>query len=368
MNILFIGPYRQKDGWGYAALEYLKALHKTGHNITARPVYLGSHYGLEDDLLFELESNVSPNYDVVIQNVLPHLVDYNSNFGKNIGLFHIETGNLQYTSWPSRINNLDEVWVPSTVSSQHLTDSGVTVPIETVPIPVNTSKFEEQIQPLQIDYLKDKFVFYHIGSFIERKGWKELMAAFYAEFKPTDNVAMVFKSSVGGLNPTDGANYIQQQFHKLKEKLRIYINPEHYKQAVVITEHFTEEQLNSLHVACDAFVMPSYGESWCLPAIDAAGFGNYLVMSDGVGSIDYLGPANSLVESHKDMVESSDFPLGDLYTGRETWHRPNVLSLRQAMRDVYESFKLEPGPNELAIEAAFELSHDKIAEQMKEIL
>ena len=38
MNILFVGPYRQADGWGEAAKHYIKALSHVGE-LAIRPIF-----------------------------------------------------------------------------------------------------------------------------------------------------------------------------------------------------------------------------------------------------------------------------------------------------------------------------------------
>ena len=66
LDILFLGPYRQKyDGWGVGALAWLNSLSKTGHNISAKPIYLSNDSQFwKDDLdpeLVELENNKFTN-------------------------------------------------------------------------------------------------------------------------------------------------------------------------------------------------------------------------------------------------------------------------------------------------------------------
>ncbi len=39
MNGLFVGPYRQNDGWGMASRDYIKAISTQIPNLTTRPVY-----------------------------------------------------------------------------------------------------------------------------------------------------------------------------------------------------------------------------------------------------------------------------------------------------------------------------------------
>ena len=72
-KVLFVGPYRQSDGWGNAANEYAKAISKSCE-LAMRPIYMGSSFcELHEDLL-EYEFNDLREYDVVIQNCLPFFV------------------------------------------------------------------------------------------------------------------------------------------------------------------------------------------------------------------------------------------------------------------------------------------------------
>ena len=56
-NILYIGPYRQNDGWGYAARDYLLSLLTTEHNISAVPIYLNysAAYQISNPLIQKAE-------------------------------------------------------------------------------------------------------------------------------------------------------------------------------------------------------------------------------------------------------------------------------------------------------------------------
>ncbi len=42
MNILFIGPYRQFDSWGYKSHATLKSLQNTTHTVASRPIFLSN--------------------------------------------------------------------------------------------------------------------------------------------------------------------------------------------------------------------------------------------------------------------------------------------------------------------------------------
>jgi hypothetical protein len=139
-NVLFIGPYRQNDGWGEAAKQYIRALIQSKCNLTIKPVYMSMNTGPIPLDLLEYEDNKQDHYDVVIQNVLPHLLDYNGEFGKNIALIYTETSNW-HNGWRSRLNNMDEVWVPSKADCNNLHVSGVDTKAVEMPIPIDVSKF-----------------------------------------------------------------------------------------------------------------------------------------------------------------------------------------------------------------------------------
>ncbi len=117
MNILFIGPYRQADGWGIAAREYLKALRTTPHTISCRPIYMGQTFIDDIGDLEQLEKKTSRydgSYDVVIQNCLPHLFEYHKKCGINVGLFYTESSEW-INCWPDRLDIMDRLIVPSAI-------------------------------------------------------------------------------------------------------------------------------------------------------------------------------------------------------------------------------------------------------------
>ncbi len=373
-NVLFIGPYRQGlDGWNIASREYIRALIKTGVNLTIRPVYMGP--GISDPPVefLEYEENKLPYYDVVIQNVLPHLVDYNSKLGKNIALFYTETSRWNNV-WVSRLNTMDEIWVPSHSDMFNLCDSGIDknrVAINRVPIPVDTKKFEQSYESQDLKPLEQipGFKFYFVGELIQRKSLDKLIQAFHLEFDVTEEVQLVVKTNRAGASPDQVAKLFNEYVTSIKNKLRIYRDDLCYKKEIVITDKLSENNLYYLHSKCDCFVMPSMGESWSMPVIDALGFGNTPIVIENTGPNSVVDPYNGwIVPSYLDNVLVTDAPLPDIYTGREVWHNYSILNLRSAMRQAFECNQIRNIKREKAIETVYELSYDRIAETIKDIL
>lgn len=368
MNILFVGPYRQADGWGEAAKHYIKALANVG-DLAIRPIYLGSSYCELDEDLLEYEFNDLKDYDVIVQNCLPHFADYNGNY-KNVLLCHLETSHLQYTSWPSRANLMDEIWVPSEANKNSLIVSGVKEEkIKVIPIPSDITKFEKEYKPFKLPTVEEEdFVFYFIGEYIQRKNLVSLITAFHSEFEFNENTKLVIKTNKTGANPAQLSNEVSQKISNVKSRLRMYPDMADYKSDVLITSYLPEEQLMSLHAACDCFVMPSQGESWCIPAFDAMAMGNPVIATKDIGAADFAEENGWAVKSYEQPTTTKEAPLSDIYTARETWRQIDVMELRRSMREAYENKEVYSNKSEKGIKSSKQYSYKKIAEKISEVL
>jgi hypothetical protein len=72
MNILYIGPYRQKDAIGLTSLNILVNLLQSKHSVSAKPIYFNKNsITISDDNILEAENKRLDHYDLVIQNVTP---------------------------------------------------------------------------------------------------------------------------------------------------------------------------------------------------------------------------------------------------------------------------------------------------------
>jgi len=326
-NILFIGPYRQQDGWGQSARNLISSLLTTSHDLTLRPVYLANTSLVNDEVFDKLEGK-SGNYDVIIQNCLPEQFSYKYG-AKNIGFFCVETNNLENTPWISHCNLMDEIWVHSYCEKRTLEYSGVKTPIKIIGGSINIQKFQNAPPKMY----KEDFVFYFIGNG-ERKNLKALITAFHLEFRRNEPVELVIKTSG---NEQEVIQYIQG----IKQELGLYPNFEQYKQEQIITKHLTEEELVQLHVNGDCFVMPSRGEAWCIPALDAMGFGNIPIVTENTGMEDFVknNVNGYTIPGHEIPVLCAQRPLPYIYTGNETWMDPDIESLICAMRGAYQAKK-----------------------------
>lgn len=364
MKILYIGPYRQGDGWGNASKQFLKALFETGHDIAARPVYMSNNLSNEpvDRLFSQLESNNFDEYDVCIQQVLPTMFEYSGKVKKNIGMFFSETQSLQFTPWVKHCNLMDEIWVSSEQERINLGRSHVTVPIKKVNIPVDVDKFKKKYTKLPLPITGKPFIFYFIGEHVNRKNLTALVLAFHLEFGLSEQVELLIKTNQSGVSPDNLYKVVESEIHQIKQSFGIYRNVSDHRKELILTERLSDEDMCRLHNTCDCFVMPSHGEAWCIPAMDAAGFGKQPIVTGDTGTTEFINHNTGwVVPAANFPVLGVDRPIDYLYRGREGWLNISIPLLRQAMREAFNGFRKQ-GIN---IE---EYSYKAIAEQINESL
>jgi len=117
-----------------------------------------------------------------------------------IGYFFWETDCLPKDWGRDICATLDEVWVPCDLTKKACRRAGFRGPIEVVHTP---RPIETDIEPIAIPLRgsrelcvgKGTFIFYSIFQWNERKGYRELLRAYYEEFSGKDNVLMVVKTN-----------------------------------------------------------------------------------------------------------------------------------------------------------------------------
>lgn len=333
-NVLYIGPYRQGDGWGYAAKEYVNILSKCDCNLSIKPVYMSSSIDNTYNTLYNaLEAVRFNHYDLIIQNVLPHMVEYYPD-SKNVAIVDVETHNLAHTAWPRYLNVIDETWVDTAAEVEILKCSGVEN-VKQIHMPFNTDKFQEVNEQPWLE-LKDTFNFYFVGEYTERKNLPALIQAFAREFRQGDDVQLIIKTSISGMPAKDACSKVQQELSELKSSLRIY-HTDKYISEYIITDRLPEKDLWGLHSVCDAFVMPSRGESSCLPLMDAMYFDNFPIYTSNTGMNTTACNTGYSVRSNHVPVVCKNPPIRNLYTNREYWKDIDVYDLQLGMRYAFNS-------------------------------
>lgn len=320
-KILHISHAKEHSGWGIAALKDLQALNHKFDTVARYITYTTDC--LESDFLQQMEQKNLENVTHVIQYVLPHEFQ-RFPFAKNIGYFEIESLDLSYSLWPECLHNLDEIWVINHEAAS-VVRKVTNLPIYVIPHVVETEIYKEDYKPFDIKQMRGNYCFYTIGENVPRKNLETLIAAYFIEFDPTEPCSLIIKTN-------DNLNDL---ILSVQKKINLYPQHADYAQIAVIDGRVDVDKIYAIHKRGDCYVNVSSGESWCLPLIDAMGFGNNII------SLNEGGPADLLI-GHEYLVSYSEtwchghnnFP--GFQNGLDKWKSVNFMDLRKNMRKSYE--------------------------------
>ena len=376
MKVLYLGNYKSGTGWGNAAQGYILALDAAGIDVVPRNIEVASMDGEVPQRILNLEKHSTAGCNIVIQHMLPNMMDYSGHFDKCIALYATETSHFKRSNWASYINLMDEAWVinQQMVASSCL--SGVTIPIRVVPHAFDMGKYTQRYQKYPLPEVKNCFSFYSVGELTRRKNLVALLKAFHVEFHPQEPVTLIIKASLPGQSMAECNRHLNAMIEEVKRELKLYeINA--YKHEVIILQSLTNEEVMRLHSTCDCFVGPSFGEAWNMPAFDAMALGKTPICTDVGGMHDFLTVpvqgdtkiAGWLVPGNPTPVfGTSKQTLPYLYAGDEEWIDISIPKLRQAMREAYENKAMKQEKEALGIDRAYDFSYEAVGQQMKTLL
>ncbi|MDQ4132801.1 MAG: glycosyltransferase [Actinomycetota bacterium] len=221
--------------------------------------------------------------------------------------------------WVDGCNTMDEVWVPASFNVDTFRDSGVRVPVEVMPLGVDTAYFNPEIRGFRPS---ERFTFLSVFEWGERKAPELLLRAFAEEFKESEDVVLLL--SVVNRDPA-------VDVHAEIAKLDLPPGP---PIVLLLNAGFESYQMGSLYRSADCFVLPTRGEGWGMPVLEAMACGLPVIATAWSGPADFL---------HEDV----GYPLRvaalvpaearcPYYTGFE-WAEPDFDHLRSLMREVFEA-------------------------------
>lgn len=269
-----------------------------------------------------------------------------------VGYTMLEVTGLPQT-WVDGCNQMDEVWVPASFNVETFRSSGVTVPIHVMPLGVDPLYFNPQIRGERIS---DSFTFLSVFEWGERKAPEVLLRAFAHEFGPQEDVVLLL--SVFNRDP---AVDVRAEIAKLQL-------PESARIVVMINPEFTGYQMGSLYRSADCFVLPTRGEGWGQPVLEAMACGLPVISTGWSGVADFLD-------------EEVGYPIEYRMTPAEArcvyydgfdWAEPDEGHLRARMREVAGSLDLArlkgaKAAQRVAEKYTWEHAAQRIAARLREI-
>lgn len=172
---------------------------------------------------------------------------------RNIGIATFETfgppsdGKL---SWVSVLNTNDAIITPSQFNFRIFAHEKITKPLFYIPHCYDTELFHPDVEPL---CKRDKFTFLFFGAWRIRKGYQQLIEAWFRQFSSKDNVQLIIK--------TDKPQAAQSSI----DKIRVNLGFEKKDIAPILYERevFDEISLPRFLKSVDCLVLSTLGEGFC---------------------------------------------------------------------------------------------------------
>jgi glycosyltransferase involved in cell wall biosynthesis len=237
---------------------------------------------------------------------------------------------ILYTAWettrvPPRniawLQTVDEVWIPSPWGRLVLVDSGLDAArVRVVPEGVDPERFFPAATGARVE--DARFRFLCVGKLEPRKGIADLVTAFGEEFRPDEPVELYLHC----FNPYEPGRDLAAAVAALAPSVHapIHVGPAR-----------SPAELLALYQSSDAFVLPTRGEGWGLPIVEAMACalpvivtGHGAVVSYADDEVAYLIDVRAMI----DVGETAGYPPGPL----GQWAQPDRAHLRALMRHVFE--------------------------------
>jgi glycosyltransferase involved in cell wall biosynthesis len=239
--------------------------------------------------------------------------------GYRVGFTMLETTGVP-KQWVKQINRVDEVWTPSPFNAWTFQRSGVKKPICVMPLGVDTNYFNPRITGYP---LNDQFTFLSIFEWGERKAPEILLKAFNQAFNVTDPVILICKFT--NHDPTVDVN---AQIESMN------LDPEGGRVVFSVNQNVPYYQLGQLYNSADCFVLPTRGEGWGMPLLEAMACGLPVIAPFWSAQQFFMTDANSYPLQVEKLVHAE--AKCPYYKGFK-WVEPDTGHLKRLFRYVYEN-------------------------------
>lgn len=316
-SLVWHSSFAALTGYSGSSLAYVLGLDARG--VGVRPLYL---YGTDYDEQVQA-GGMHPRIRALQQQPLrfdaPQVVYApGDRFSKNSGAYRVgftmlETDRLP-ASWVAQANQMDELWTPTEWGAGVFRASGVTRPVYAVPLGVDIGRFRPAAPRARIN---ERTIFLSVFEWGERKGWDILLRAYRAAFQPSDPVLLLLK--------VDCRMPLPNPLRELDRALPAPAPPV----GLIYNQPLGGGRLLELYQSVDCFVLPTRGEGWGMPILEAMACGVPAIATDWSGQTTFLNDANGYPLPIRGLAPTgSDAPY---YQGAQ-WAAPDEDALVELLR------------------------------------
>jgi len=328
-------------GYAEAAKRAILGLSAAGVPVTFQPLVEGSSWGMNlepyggtaiADPELAPWCNRPIDYDTVIVHAPPELFPAvrAAEPGKRlIGMTVWETDRL-LPQWLPWLDAADQLVVPCAWNRTVFLACGVRRPVAVVPhiaIPNGTDALDRDPS------LRDRCVFYSVGTWSGRKNLAALVRAYLTAFTRDDPAVLILKTGRRNLTrrrpwiwprTTQGAINLLRRRYPAPAEIRL------------VTEVWTEAQMAALHRQGDCYAALPHAEGWGLGSFDAAAAGKPVIATGYGGPLEYLGADYPLLVRHNVGPARGQGFERALFRSDQNWAMPDEADAARKLRWVLE--------------------------------
>jgi glycosyltransferase involved in cell wall biosynthesis len=316
-SVVWQSSFAALTGYSGSSLAFVLGLDARG--VDVRPLYL---YGADYDEQVQaggMHPRVRELQGRPLRLDTPQVVYApGDRFSKNSGAYRVgftmlETDRLP-PSWVEQANQMDEVWTPTAWGAEVFRSSGVERPVHVVPLGVDAGRFKPG-RPRE--RLAERTIFLSVFEWGDRKGWDVLLRAYRAAFRPSDAVLLLLK--------VDCRMPVPNPLRALAAALPAPAPPV----GLIYNQPLSGAQLVELYQGADCFVLPTRGEGWGMPILEAMACGVPAIATGWSGQTAFLREENGYPLPIRGLQPTgSDSPY---YRGAR-WADPDADALVELLR------------------------------------
>ncbi len=311
MTVRLIGEKDLTTGYGKLNREIINYLKK-------------SEISVQEGLSF---NNGKPSsFNIFIKRSTEH-IDLPKN-SKNILLTMNESKDLADYDI-NRARSFDEIWVPSEFCLNSYEKYFGNV--KKIQFGINRNNYN--IFNIK---RKTKFSFLSVFSWSFRKGYDVLLHSYFRNFQNNKDVCLTIVSKVLGKHSKDGTKRILDDINEIKKQ---YNNTPEIN---LICYELDEKELINLYKNHHCFVLPTRGEGFCFPLLEAGACWLPIITTKYSGHLDFLNNKNSTLLEIDGFSKVGDdkFFLSSYYNTLEfpTLGEKFIENFGEQMKKIYNNY------------------------------
>ncbi|KAL0487310.1 mannosylfructose- phosphate synthase [Acrasis kona] len=236
------------------------------------------------------------------------------------------------SNWNNHIDKVDRIWVPGHFLMDAFVNAGMSKSKVTfLPEPIDHYFYDPEIhKPLPLKH-SSHFNFLSIFKWEPRKNAELMIEAFCREFENEPKVTLHLLTYLFNDYAAHDPDRIMEKVKSVSDRLDIKKLPK----INIIADVIPTQDMPRIYKSADAFVLPSRGEGWGMPYMEAMTMGLPTIAPAWGGQMEFMNANNSYL-IHYTLKNVNDY---DQDENAEKWAEADLNDLRKKMRYVFNHKK-----------------------------